>query len=76
MFNFLKARRRLQHGRPARGIENRMEQRNRQQLIRTAGAVVAVGAIDDIEEMFARVEPEAAVERLAHAVGQEFYRPA
>ena len=59
----------LHHRLPARAVEHRMVERDREQLVRPARRIVAVLAVDDVVEIAALLVPEALVERLARALG-------
>src|ERR687897_2749782 len=60
----------IHDGRPAGLFEHRMLERYRQQLIRPAGRVVSGLAVHDVVQVAACLVPEAAIERLATALGQ------
>jgi len=55
-----------QHRLPVAASENRMRQRERDDLIRAARRVVAILAVDDVEQVPHGLVPEAAIERVAH----------
>src|SRR5262245_57679224 len=55
----------VEHGFPFVFVEDRILQRERQQLVRAAGLVVAALAVYDVEKVSAIGVPESAVERLA-----------